>query len=152
MTFSRPITTNMPEKERFTLYFESLIKAMEARYDWISVDDASLDGRSYRFRPKRYTGKLWNIQRGECCYRAWFPSDKWFPSVNTEVVAGLHIRESQALLNALRELKAEIETDFGDTLDWSQKLCRSPRQKRKFVFASRRGSIQSSERRVAGNW
>ena len=62
------------------------------------------------------------------------------------MVAGLQIENSQALLDALLELKTEIESDFGDTLDWSQRLCRNPgTQNRKFIFASRRGSIQCME-------
>ena len=149
MEFSRPITQNMTDNERFLLYFESLSKAMEARHDWTSSPDGPLGGRSYRFRSKANTGRVWNLLRGECCYRAWFPKG------DTEVVAGFHIRESEELFNALYNLKAEIGSDFGGALDWTQRLCRNPKtQKRRLVFASRNGSIQSSEAELQeiGEW
>ena len=149
MEFSRPITQNMHDRERFTLYFESLSKAMEARHDWTSAPDGQIGGRSYRFRSKANTERVWNLLRGECCYRAWFPKG------DIEVVAGFHIRESEELFNALYNLKAEIESNFGGALDWTQRLCRNPKtQKRRLIFASRNGSIQSSESelREIGEW
>ena len=149
MEFARPITQNMPYKERFTLYFESLSKTMEARHDWASANDGPPAGRSYRFQPTANTERFWNLLRGECCYRAWFPEG------DTEVVAGLHIRESQILLDSLHKLRAEIESDFGGTLDWTQRLCRNPKtQKRKLIFASHSGSIQSPEAELQeiGEW
>ena len=147
MEFLRPITNNIAEKERFALYFDSLSAAMEAKYDWAS----SGFRRGPRFKPKRNTGRFWDLQRGECCYRAWFPARK----TESVVVAGLQIRESQALLDAMRELKTEIESDFGDTLDWSQRLCDNPKtQNRKFIFASRRGNISlpETELQEIGEW
>lgn len=137
MKFSVPIIQNMPEKDRFTLYFESLSDAMDSRHDWTSLTGT---GRGCRFKPRSNVGRFWDLQRGESCYRAWFPAR------NIEVVAGLQIENSQALLDALLELKTEIESDFGDSLDWSRRLCRSPgTQNRKFIFASRRGSILAGD-------
>ena len=141
MEFSRPTTQNVPDKERCTLYFESLSKAMESAYGWeCSYSWDPPGSRECRFQSKANTEQFWNHRQGECCYRAWFPQG------NQEVVAGLLIRESQPLLNALHKLKREIEADFGDTLDWSQRLCRNAKsQKRKIIFASRRGNIQSAQ-------
>lgn len=149
MKFSRPITQNMPDKERLMLYFQSLSKVMDVRHDWTSANDGSSAGRSYRFRSGENTERFWNLLRGECCYRAWFPEGE------AEVAAGLHIRESQILLDALHKLKAEIESDFGGTLDWTQRLSRNPKtQKRKLIFVSRNGSIQSPgrESQEVGEW
>ena len=149
MEFSRPITQNMAGKERFTLYFKSLSRAMEGRHDWTSAHDGPPAGRSYRFRSRENTARLWNLLRGECCYRAWFPVG------DTEVMAGFHIRESQALLDTLHKLKTEVESNFGDKLDWTQRLCRNPKtQKRKLIFVSRNGSIQSPEHELQeiGEW
>ena len=149
MEFSRPITQNLPDKERFMLYFESLSKTMDGRHDWTSANDGPPAGRSYRFKSRANTESFWNLLRGECCYRAWFPEG------DTEIVAGFHIRESQVLLDTLHKLKTEIESDFGGTLDWTQRLCRNPKtQKRKLIFVSRNGSIQSPERELQeiGEW
>ena len=148
MKFPRPINRNMLRKERLTLYFNSLFDAMNTEYDWTNSRDGS-NRSSYRFQARANSGEFWNLLLGVCSYRAWFPQG------DTEVVAGLHIRESQVLLDALHELKAEIECDFGYTLDWSQRLCRNPgRQKRKFIFASRGGSIHSPEHELLeiGEW
>lgn len=131
----------MSVKENRKLYFESLRDAMESEHGWKSCTEGdSSFPRSCRFQPAGKVGPFGNIQRGECAYRAWFPKG------DTEIVAGLLIRENQALFDVIQELKAEIESDFGSELDWSQRLCRNPKkQKRRFVFALHPRSIQSLE-------
>ena len=151
MEFVRPITHNLPSPERFNLYFKSLSHAMESKHDWQHLYTPSYNRRGCRLKPRRNVGSIWNLLNGLCCYRAWFPAR------NTLVTAGLQIEQehSQALLDELRELKAEIESDFGGVLDWSQRLCRNPeKQQRKFIFVSRHGSIQSPvhELQEIGEW
>lgn len=121
-------------------YFTSLRNAMKLEHGWKSCTEGNAQfPRSCRFHPAGNVEPFVNIQRGECSYRAWFPES------NGKIVAGLIIRQNQALFNAIHELRAEIESDFGSVLDWTQRLCRDPGQRRKFVFTSRPGSIQSLE-------
>lgn len=143
MKFSKQMTPKMSNRKRRKLYFASLCAAMESEHDWKNLVDGS-SGRKYRFLPKINVSSCWNIQRGECWYCAWFPYGG-LEAGDTEVVTGLDIR-NQALYHTIKNLKGEIESDFGGTLDWSQRLCRNPKtQKRKFVFTRHLGSIQSPE-------
>ena len=52
-------------------------------------------------------------------------------------------------------LKSEIESDFGGTLNWSQRLNRAPeRDRKRQIFSSCRGSIESPENELKeiGEW
>ena len=54
-----------------------------------------------------------------------------FPRGNVEVAAMLVIRDNHELFEYLCGLKSEIESEFGGTLDWSQRLNRVPEKGQK---------------------
>ena len=143
MDFSRSITENMSRKERYTLYFESLREAMR-RYDW---DSLYSPGTNWcRFLPK---DDVIHLAVPIYSYTARFPKG------DAEVAGMLTIRDNHELFEYLCGLKSEIESDFGSTLDWSQRLNRDPERARKRqTFASRSGSIESPEHELKeiGEW
>ena len=141
--FSRSITENMPRKERYTLYFESLRKVMNW-HDWRSLYSSGTNWCRFLLKDD-----VVDLAVPIYSYTARFPRG------DTEVAAMLVIRDNHELFEYLFGLKSEIESDFGCTLDWSQRLNRTPETDRKRqTFASRHGSIKSPERELKeiGEW
>ena len=114
MDFSRSITENMSRKERYTLYFESLREVMKW-HDWRSLYSSGTNW--CRFLPK---DDVVDLAVPIYSYTARFPRG------NVEAAAMLVIRDNHQLFEDLCGLKSEIESDFGGTLDWSQRLKQSP--------------------------
>ena len=143
MDFSRSITENMSRKERYTLYFESLREVMKW-HDWRSLYSSGTNW--CRFLPN---DDVVDLAVPIYSYTARFPKG------NAEVAGMLVIRDNHELFEYLCGLKSEIESDFGGTLDWSQRLNRAPETDRKRqTFASYRGSIESPEQKLKeiGEW
>lgn len=143
MNFSAPITENTSRKESYTLYFESLREVMESN-DWRSLYTSGTNW--CRFLPK---DDVVDLAVPIYSYTARFPRG------DEEVAAMLVIRDNHELFEYLCGLKSVIESDFGEILDWSQRLNRDPETDRKRqIFASRRGSIESLERELKefGAW
>lgn len=146
MDFSRSITENMSRKERYTLYFESLREAMK-EYDWANLYSSGANW--CRFLPEEDAVTYSVVVPKIYAYIAKFPGG------DAEVAVLLAIYNDRELFGYLNERKSEIESDFGDALDWSQSLNRDPeRYKKRQTFASRRGSIKSPERELKeiGEW
>ena len=143
MEFLRPITENMSRKERYTLYFESLREAMKS-HDW---RDLYCFGDNWcRLKPK---DDAVDLAVPIYSYNAKFPGG------DAEVAALCVIRDNHELFEYLCGLKSEIESDFGGTLDWSQRLNRDPkRDKKRQTFASCRGNILLPESKLQeiGEW
>ena len=143
MDFSASITENMSRKERYTLYFGSIRQVMSPHH-WKSLYSSGTNW--CRFLPE---DDVVDLAIPIYSYTARFPKG------DEEVATMLVIRDNHELFEYLYGLKSEIESDFGEALDWSQRLNRDPDTDRKRQpFASRHGSIESLEPELKefGEW
>ena len=141
MRFSRPVTENMPRKERYTLYFESLRRAMELRHDWQSAYDAASNRCSFL---SREDAVAFGLTVPTFCFYARFPRG------DSEVISYLYIRRNHELFDHLCNLKSEIDTYFGSTLLWDSSCGLKGRR----IFAICPGSILATQYELEeyGEW
>ncbi len=142
MKFSRPITSNMPKRERYTLYFEALSRVIKERHDWIGSYDSGTNWCKFLHQDDAITFNL-HIPR-LFCYTARFPRG------NNEVIAYLRIRDNHPLFDHLHKQRSEIDSDFDSAPDW-----RAPSaHKSRSIVLIRPGSIGDTEHKLEeyGEW
>ena len=142
MRFSRSVTENMSRKERYALYFESLRRDMELRYDWESAYDP---GRNWcKFLPRNDAVTYGLFIPRLFCYIARFPRG------DSEVISYLYIRRNHELFDHLCNLKSEIDTNFSSPLLWDSSCGLKGRR----IFASCPGSILATQHELEeyGEW
>ena len=146
MKFPIPITLNSPRRELCQIYNQTLIDEMHAR---------GFTGKRSPTRAHSAIAFGRTVKGFKFSYRASLFARDPNPLSSTCLMIFSHSKSQQevlAVFEALKERQAEIEADFGRSLEWGRDY--SPGQKRQTICIYRDRSVEPSMRELEqiGDW